>query len=115
MVVEIRTYTLKSGMRNEFHKITSSVIPMLERWNINVVAIGPSLHDDDSYFLIRSFDSLQDREQKEEAFYTSNEWIHGPRDSVLACIENYITIVIPADQDLINKLKLSLAGNDLDK
>jgi hypothetical protein len=31
---------------------------LLKRWNFDVVAHGLSLHDEDSYYVIRRFDSL---------------------------------------------------------
>jgi hypothetical protein len=33
-----------------------------------VVAYGASLHDESSYFVIRRFDSLAEREQMEDAY-----------------------------------------------
>ena len=78
---------------------------MLKRWNINVVAYGPSLHDENSYFLIRSFENIEDRGKKEDAFYGSQEWIKGPRESVLALIDNYTTVVINGDENLIRELR----------
>jgi hypothetical protein len=70
---------------------------MLQRANIDVVAYGPSLHDADSWFLMRSFKSVEDRQASEDAFYGSKEWIDGPREAVLDCIESYTTVVIEAD------------------
>ncbi|HMD83008.1 MAG TPA: NIPSNAP family protein, partial [Anaerolineales bacterium] len=62
--VEIRSYTLKPGTRDEFHRLfIEDAFPMLQRWNVDVVAYGRSLHDENSYYLIRRFDSLSQREQ----------------------------------------------------
>jgi hypothetical protein len=52
---------------------------MLQRWNVDVVAFGPSLHAEDSYYLIRSYASLEDRQQSQDAFYGSDEWKQGPQ------------------------------------
>ena len=40
--VEIRSYNLKPGARDEFHRLVlERSMPMLERWNVDVVAFGP--------------------------------------------------------------------------
>src|SRR5918995_1599413 len=74
-MVEIRSYNLKPGTRDRFHQLfLKEALPMLDRWKIDVVAYGPSLHDDDSYFLMRAFRTADDRRRAEEAFYASEEW-----------------------------------------
>jgi hypothetical protein len=105
IVLEIRTYNLKRGARDNFHQLVLKTLPLLGQYEINVVSYGPSLHDENSYFLIRSFSSLDDRARKEDAFYGSRDWIDGPRESVLALIENYSTIVVEADHSLLPHLQ----------
>jgi hypothetical protein len=64
-VLEIRSYTLRSGTRDDFHRrFVREVLPLLQRWSVDVVAFGPSLHDGDSYFLMRVFPSLAGRAQR---------------------------------------------------
>jgi hypothetical protein len=66
--VEIRSYNLKPGRRPEFHRLVVQSLPMLQRWGVDVIAYGPSRNDDDSYYLIRAYASLEDREQSQDAF-----------------------------------------------
>jgi hypothetical protein len=48
--LEIRSYNLKPGSRPEFHCLfLEAAMPLLERWNVDVVSHGPSLHDENSY------------------------------------------------------------------
>ena len=97
--IEIRSYNLKPGTRDEFHRLfLEEAFPMLKRWNVHVVAYGPSLHDENSYYLIRRYDSLAHREQSEDAFYSSDEWRQGPREAVVGLIENYTEIVLELDE-----------------
>ena len=78
-VVEIRTYRLLPGTRNEYDRLfREEALPLLRRFEVDVVAAGPSLDDPNGYFLIRSFADLADREQREEQFYSSPEWREGP-------------------------------------
>jgi hypothetical protein len=104
--VEIRSYNLTPGARPEFHRLmTERSLPLLQAWKVDVVAFGPSLHDSDSYFLMRAFPSLEERERSEDAFYGSPEWREGPREAVLALIESYTTVVIEMDDQTLRGLR----------
>jgi hypothetical protein len=105
-VVEIRSYNLKPGARAGFDRLArEQAVPLLHRFGIDVVAYGPSLHDDDSYILIRSFGSLEERQQAEDRFYGSDEWKQGPREAVLAAILSYTTVVLRADEATLRGLR----------
>jgi ketosteroid isomerase-like protein len=118
-VLEIRSYTLKSGTREKFHELlVREALPLLQRWSVDVVAYGPSVHDQDSYFLMRAFASPEDRERIEDAFYGSAEWRNGPRSAVLAAIESYTTTVIRVDDNTLTGLRRTMhtdtISSDLD-
>jgi hypothetical protein len=111
-ILEIRSYNLKTGMHERFRQLfESQASPMLERAGIDVVAFGPSLHDENSWFLMRSFPSIGDRQASEESFYGSREWREGPRAAVLDCIESYTTVVVELDSTTIESLR-GIAGRD---
>src|SRR5215208_4546759 len=104
--LEIRSYNLKAGRREEFHRLfIEEALPMLQHWNVDVVGYGPSLHDENSYYLMRRYDSLVHREESEESFYGSDEWRNGPREAILACIENYTEIVVEVDDVTLQGLR----------
>ena len=93
--IEIRSYNVEPGSRDEFQRLfLDEALPLLVRWNADGVAYDPSLHDENSCFLIRRFDSLAHREQSENDFYRSVEWHQGPSEAILAVIENYAEIVL---------------------
>jgi hypothetical protein len=105
--VEVRSYNLKAGTRDRFHeRVLSEALPLLERYRMDVVAHGPSLHDRDSYFLIRAFSSLEDRQRGEDAFYGSDDWKSGPREAILADIESYTTVVVQLDGATVRGLRM---------
>lgn len=81
-------------------------MPLLRRWKVDVVAYGPSLHDDDSYYLIRAFASVAERQLSEDAFYGSDDWKQGPRAAVLAAIASYTTMVIAVDDTTLRGLRM---------
>ncbi len=105
-IVEVRSYNLKPGTRDRFHqRFLAEALPMLKRFQVDVVAYGPSLHDGDSYYLMRSFPSVEDRERSEDAFYGSDEWRLGPREAVLADIDSYTTVVVRLDDATLAGLR----------
>jgi NIPSNAP len=105
-LIEIRTLSLKPGMRDEFHRLyIEEASPRLQRWNFDVVAHGPSLHDENTYYVIRCYDSLAQREQMEDAYYASDDWRKGPREALLALIESYVDVVLEVDESTVNGLR----------
>lgn len=105
-LVEFRSYSLKPASREQFHQLMiEQSMPMLKRWNVDVVDFGPSAHDNDSYYLIRRYDSLPHLEQSQDAFYGNDEWKQGPREAILALIENYTSFVLELDEATILGLR----------
>jgi hypothetical protein len=106
--VEIRSYNLKTGSRNEFHRLVlGTSYPVMKRWGVDVIAFGPSPHDDDSYYLIRAYQSLDDRKASQDAFYGSAEWRQGPRESIISLIESDTSIVIEMDEQAIDSIRMN--------
>jgi len=97
-VIEILTLSLKPNTRDKFRQLyTTESLPLLKKWKIEVVACGPSRHDENTYYVIRSFKSLEDRQKDEDAFYSSDDWRKGPRSAILALIEHDAYVVIPTE------------------
>jgi len=104
--IEIRSLNLKPGTREEFHRLyLEQALPLLQRWNFDVVAHGPSLHDENTYYVIRRYDSLALREQMEDTYYASDDWRKGPREAMLALIENYTDVVFEVDEVTVKGLR----------
>ncbi|MEV0273689.1 NIPSNAP family protein [Hamadaea sp. NPDC050747] len=97
-VLEIRTYRLKPGTRDEFVRVMrEESAPLLAAAGIRVLDAGPSLVDEDGFeeaYLVRVFDSLEHRAAQEDAFYGSAVWREGPREAIVSRIETYHTIVV---------------------
>lgn len=105
-IVEIRCLCLKPGTRAQFHRLyVERALVLLKRWKFDVVAFGPSLHDEDTYHVIRAFDSVGERQAMEDAYYDSADWRHGPREAILALIDRYADVVIEMDQAAVDSLR----------
>jgi hypothetical protein len=97
-VFEILTLEIKPGRRDEFHKVyVTRSVPLLKKWNFDLVAYGPSLHDANSYYVIRRFKSLEDREKSEDAFYSSTDWKSGPRNAIIGLVDHFAYAVASAE------------------
>lgn len=105
-LVEIRSYELKPGTRARFHDLVlEQSLPMLRRWQVDVVAFGPSSHDADSYYLMRAYDSLDARNASQAAFYGSDEWRQGPREAIVALIDKDLSVTLELDAVAIDQLR----------
>src|SRR5215470_14688718 len=104
--LEIRTYKLRPGTRAEFDRtFREGALPLLRRHGITVVAYGPSLHDDLGYYLMRAYPSLGRRQELLDKFYNSDEWVQTYDAPVMALIDQYSTVVIPATPELVTQLR----------
>lgn len=109
-ILEIRTYRLLPGTRDEYDRLfREAALPLLRRFEIDVVGAGPSLDDPNGYVLLRSFASLADREQLEDRFYSSPEWREGAREAVIEKIEVYADAVVEVNEATIDGLRQAFA------
>ncbi len=97
-VIEFLILDIKPGRRDEFHtRYVTKSVPLLKKWNFNLVAYGPSLHDANTYYVIRAFKSLEDRQVSEDAFYGSDDWKQGSRDTILELVDHFAYAVVSAE------------------
>ncbi len=105
-VVEFRAYNLRPNTGSKFHAlVTEKSLPLLRKWNVDVIASGPSLHDADSYLLIRAYDSLEHRQLSQDQFYGSADWRQGPREDIVALIESDTSVVVELADASIEALR----------
>jgi hypothetical protein len=110
-LIEIRSYPLKPGTAAEFHAaVETAALPMLRQWGTDVVAYGPSEHAPDTYFLIRAYADLDDLNRRQDAFYGSEEWRNGPRESIVSRIESHLSTVLWMSPEAIEDLRRRNAG-----
>ncbi len=105
-VLEIRTYRLRPGTREAFHRILEArSVPLLRAWGVDVVAHGPCAQDPDGYVLLRAFEDVAHLERSLEAFYESEDWKRGPREEIVASIEAHLPVVLEMDEAGIDALR----------
>lgn len=95
-LIEIVLYSLKPGTGGEFFGIMQSAsVPLHQGSGIDVIWHGQSIHDPDSYGLIRGFADMATLSAAQSAFYASDAWRMGPRQAIIERIETTTTIIIP--------------------
>jgi len=104
-LLEIRLFKLRPGTREIFDRISrEGTIPLMRRLGIEVVAHGPSLNDENGYFLLRAFSSEQERVQRSQALYATTEWAEKYDTPVGEMIDGYDTAVMPMAPDAVRWL-----------
>jgi quinol monooxygenase YgiN len=94
-LLEIRTYRLKTGTIEAFHDaVHTKVVPMLRAKGMDVVAYGRSDHEEETYFLVRSYASREALEREQAEFYGSEHWKLGPRSELVDRIETYVNTLV---------------------
>jgi hypothetical protein len=44
-----------------------SLFPLMQQWSIDIIDLGPSLHDENTHYLIRAYASLDERQSSQDA------------------------------------------------
>jgi hypothetical protein len=105
-VLEIRTYRLHPGTRDAFHDLMQArCLPLLAAWDMDVVHAGPCAAEPEGYTLLRTYDDPTHLRESQDAFYGSEAWRQGPREAVLACIDTYLSVVLPVTEEAIAALR----------
>ena len=108
-VVEFRIFRLHPGQRDLFTaRFCDSLLALQQRHGIEVICWGPSLHDRDSFLVVRVHPSVEARQESLDAMFGSSEWLMEEEEEVMGMIESYNTCVVEADEALIEAIRSSL-------
>src|SRR5437660_10899339 len=101
MIIEMRTYKTKPGMRSEFLRIfKSKTVP--EHQEIGMKILGPflSVEDADTFFWMRAFPDLESRGPLKDRFYEGKLWKQKLEQKLLPILEKYEVVVVEAKNGL---------------
>ena len=101
MIIEMRTYKIKSGRRAEFLRILESKA-WPEHQSIGMKIIGPflSVEDDDTFFWMRGFPDLQSRERMRDEFYDGKLWKDELEEKLMPILEKFDVVIVEAKDGL---------------
>ncbi len=82
MLLEVRTYTIKDGKRDEFVDwFENDLLTPMRSCGIDVLGQFTSTEDANTFVWLRAFEDEADKDAKYAAFYESDDWNNrlGPR------------------------------------
>lgn len=101
MIIEMRTYKTKPGLRAEFLEMfrTKSIPAHVE---IGMKILGPflSVEDPDTFFM-RGFPDLASREPMKAKFYEGELWKGELENVMLPMLEKYDVVLVEDADDLV--------------
>ena len=102
MIIEMRTYKTKPGMRSGFLEIFhSKSIPA--HTEIGMKILGPflSVEDPDTFFFMRGFPDIASREPMKAKFYEGQLWKRELGNVLMPMLDKYDVVVVEDPQDRI--------------
>jgi hypothetical protein len=103
MIVEMRTYRTKLGMRAEFLRIfRAQSVPA--HFEIGMKILGPflSIDDPDTFFFMRGFPDLPSRDPMKAKFYEGEVWKTELEHLLLPMLERYDVVLVDDVDGLIH-------------
>ena len=95
VITEVRTYRIKAGRREEFlAHFDTSVLPLQRSKGMAIVGPFRDVENGDTIVWLRIFPSLDDRKRMLDAFYESDEWKGGLKETTADMIESHSQAVV---------------------
>lgn len=102
MIIEMRTYTAKSGCRSRFLEIFQRrSVPAHEEIGMKVLGPFLSVENPDTFFFMRGFPDLASREHMKAKFYEGELWKSELENVLMPMLEKYEVTVVDDPKGLI--------------
>jgi heme-degrading monooxygenase HmoA len=94
MIVEVRTYKIKPGRRDEFIRFFETRSMPAQR-SLGMEILGPllDLEDSDRVVWLRAFPSLEAREEMKSAFYDGATWKDELEPIAMPMLDSYTVVL----------------------
>jgi hypothetical protein len=100
-IIEMRTYRIKPGMREEFLEIfRTRSLPAHRRIGMKILGPFLSVEDPDVFFFMRGFPDLESRGPMKDQFYEGALWKEELEHKLMPMIERYDVVLVEADGGL---------------
>jgi len=94
MIVEVRSYRIKPGHRDEFIQLFESrAVPALRQYGMKIVGPLLDVENPNKFVFLRSFPSLEERDQMKDAFYGSELWKNELERIAMPLLDSYDVIL----------------------
>ena len=95
MIVEMRTYQAKVGLREAFLRAFGELsIPEHRRLGMSIAGPFLSVEDPETFFFMRGFPSMAAREELRGKFYDGPLWKEHLENLLLPMLERYHVVVV---------------------
>jgi hypothetical protein len=102
MIIEMRTYKTKPGMRAQFVEIfRSRSIPAHDEIGMKILGPFLSVEDPDTFFFMRGFPDLPSREPMKAKFYEGEIWKAELENILIPMLDKYEVVVVEDVDGLI--------------
>jgi heme-degrading monooxygenase HmoA len=103
MIIEMRTYKLKPGKRDEFLRIfRSRSIPAHHEIGMKILGPWLSIEDSDTFFFMRGFPDLESREAMKAKFYEGELWKSELEALLMPMLDRYEVVPVDDSEGLIH-------------
>jgi len=94
MIVEVRTYRIKAGRRDEFIEMFETrSVPALRAYGMKVVGPFLDLENPNKFVWLRGFASHEERERMRAAFYGGDPWKSELEAIAMPMLESYDVVL----------------------
>jgi hypothetical protein len=94
MIVEVRTYRIKPGRRDEFIEFFETrAVPALRAHGMKIVGPLLDLENSDTFVFLRGFPSLDERDRMKNAFYEGELWKGELEAIAMPMLESYVVVL----------------------
>lgn len=95
MIVEMRTYKTKPGMRARFlETFVAKTIPAHAEIGMKILGPFLSIEDADTFFFMRGFPDLESREPMKAKFYEGDLWKSELEAILMPMLEKYEVVLV---------------------
>jgi len=109
MIVEIRTYTTKPGLRRHFLDLfKQEAVPLQRSLGIQIVGPFVDMANPDVFVWIRAFPSSEERDRMKESLYQGDKWKGDLEAVIMPLLDRYHITVADIPDWFVNDIPLSL-------
>ena len=103
MIIEMRTYKTKAGMRALFLEIfRAKSIPAHEQIGMKILGPFASIEDADTFFFMRAFPDMPSREAMKAQFYEGELWKNELETILMPMLERYEAVLVDDSKSQIH-------------
>ena len=106
MIVEVRTYKIKEGLRSRFIDFFENRAVPAQR-SEGMLVFGPLLdiENPDVFVWLRAFPSLEERDRMKSAFYDGDKWKNELEAIAMPMLENYTVALTEMSPRFVDDLQ----------